>query len=969
MPASQEDAKRAILTLTRNLLRVGSSENDTGFTTQQIREKLQLAISYSAEQYQPADVEEILSELVKVYSRTVGRSSSISNNKNHEDWLVTNRKNNWRYWARYSEYLESNGLPHEAVRALGISTDEILGQIEDPKREGIWDRRGLVVGHVQSGKTSNYTGLICKAADAGYKIIIVLAGLHNNLRSQTQIRLDEGFLGYNTTGGRETIGAGHHDSDLFIRPNAGTNRSEVGDFNRAQARNFLVNPEALPWLFVVKKNKSVLENLHGWVKTLNANSQDKMVTHLPLLIIDDECDQGSVDINEQDFDEFGTADPEHNPTTINGLIRSILHSFSRKAYVGYTATPFANVFIHKSSDNELNGPDLFPSAFITSLGAPSNYIGPRRVFRDSADIKDQALIRPLEPVGNASYTDLENWLPSNHKNGHHPFYQGKDELPPSMQEAIRSFIFACAVRHLRGQEEEHSSMLIHVTRYTSVQDIITTQVSQYQQSLKNRFTTKIDLAETEQLMRDDYLNRFKPGMESIRSTITDAVSMTEFTWGEMLEVIPTVLSDIQIRQINGTAGDALDYEKYSNTGLKVIAIGGDKLSRGLTLEGLCTSYFARTTKMYDTLMQMGRWFGYRDGYLDTCRLYLEPELISWYGHITEAAEELRQDLDLMVASGGTPNDFGLRVRSHSSLIVTSLAKSNHAQKIRVSFAGNLLQTVVFHNELQHIQSNYNAGEVLLDSLHNGMDLNEQHYSAPNTTWSGRLWRGVPSVHIVQFLRSYKTHDSSHRVNSEYIAHFIESMARESIKRQAEYDNWTVALVGRSNSETSTQIHYAGNSVVCLKRSHNNPYDSDRYSIKTLISPRDEAIDLTESQWKAALECTIKAWKPDVEKQDGQTPPSVPSGPAIRKILGEGWKDVQPDRNRGLLILYLLDQQHAATINPESDKPVLAWAISLPNSDRGSAITDDTYMVNTVELETHGGSSSRDEPPGDKQHAA
>ena len=268
------------------------------------------------------------------------------------------------------------------------STDQILGLLEDPTRNGFWDRRGLVVGHVQSGKTGNYTGLICKAADAGYKIIIVLAGMHNNLRSQTQMRLDEGFLGYETSPSGDKlniIGVGQVDGDPAIRPNYATNRSENGDFNAKVAKHLGITPEQRPWLFVVKKNKSVLHRLYKWIQDHAANTSDsvtgrKLVTNLPLLVIDDEADHASVDTGEQVVTEDGKPDSEHQPTAINSLIRKILHSFSRKAYVGYTATPFANIFIHERGETTEEGPDLFPSSFIINLGAPSNYIGPARVF-------------------------------------------------------------------------------------------------------------------------------------------------------------------------------------------------------------------------------------------------------------------------------------------------------------------------------------------------------------------------------------------------------------------------------------------------------------------------------------------------------------------------------------------------------------------------------------------------------------
>jgi hypothetical protein len=266
------------------------------------------------------------------------------------------------------------------------------------------------------------------------------------------------------------------DKDVSVRPNAATNRSEKGDFNTAVAAKMNISPEQRPWLFVVKKNKTVLERLLHWIRNRVANHVDpetgrKLVTNLPLLVIDDESDHGSVDTGEDVVDENGNPDLEHQPKTINRLIRSILHHFSRKAYVGYTATPFANIFIHDRGETQEHGPDLFPAAFITNLAAPSNYVGPGRVFGSASSTPEELpLVRPL------TEEEFQPWMPSKtttspeikpHKNGHRPRWKGEDRVPDSLAEAIRSFIYACAVRKLRGQGNKHSSMLIHVTRYTS----------------------------------------------------------------------------------------------------------------------------------------------------------------------------------------------------------------------------------------------------------------------------------------------------------------------------------------------------------------------------------------------------------------------------------------------------------------------------------------------------------------------
>ena len=213
------------------------------------------------------DPSRLVADLETDFSIWIGRETTLTDNQDHVAWLTAERKQGWAYWPRFRLYLEEI-WPEASIQALEDTTDRILGLLEDPRREGAWDRRGLVVGHVQSGKTANYTGLICKAADAGYSVIIVLSGLHNNLRSQTQLRMDEGFLGYDSlsmqSGGHITsVGVGQFNPS--IRPDTVTNRSDSGDFNRRVANNFGINPGRL-LLFVVKKNARVLQNLLDWVK-------------------------------------------------------------------------------------------------------------------------------------------------------------------------------------------------------------------------------------------------------------------------------------------------------------------------------------------------------------------------------------------------------------------------------------------------------------------------------------------------------------------------------------------------------------------------------------------------------------------------------------------------------------------------------------------------------------------------------
>ena len=394
-------------------------DDKAGITPTLIEEKISAVLAMNRRWAEGLDRAAVADELIRRFSIWIGQDTTLENNDDHEKWLVAERKRDWRYWQRYREWLERR-LSHKAVDALDATTDRILGMLEDPGREGRWSRRGLVVGHVQSGKTSNYTALIGKAADAGYKIIIVLAGLHNNLRAQTQMRLDEGFLGFETKpipDDLKIIGVGEIDGDPAIRPNFATNRTENGDFNSAVARNLGISPEQRPWLFVVKKNKKVLERLLTWIRNHVANVHDaerggRIVTHLPVLIVDDEADHASVDTGEQAFDGDGNPDPEHEPKAINRLIRQILHSFSRSAYVGYTATPFANIFIHEGGSTREEGPDLFPSAFIVNLAAPASanevLLGVRPehlVMQDSAPWRGKVSV--VEPTGPDTYVVVD----------------------------------------------------------------------------------------------------------------------------------------------------------------------------------------------------------------------------------------------------------------------------------------------------------------------------------------------------------------------------------------------------------------------------------------------------------------------------------------------------------------------------------------------------------------------------------
>ncbi|KVC24223.1 endonuclease [Burkholderia diffusa] len=930
---------------------VKAEKDKSKVTAAYIAEKVARAAEmFETDATSTVDQQLAVATLIQRFSHWIGKATTLKDDAGHIHWLNAARKKDWHYWRRYRDYLEAK-LSDKVVDGLDDATDNILALLEDPHRTDAWDRRGLVVGHVQSGKTSNYSGLICKAADAGYKIIIVLAGTHNNLRSQTQMRLEEGFLGYETTVDRDPglpIGVAEFGEDL--KTNSATTRADNGDFNKAIAKHFHgISPEERPWLFVVKKQKTVLTALLNWIQSrvFDATKDGrKVVTKLPLLMIDDEADNASVDTGEQLFDEDGVPDEEHQPKTINSLIRQILHAFTRKAYVGYTATPFANIFIHHKGTTTKEGPDLFPRSFIINLAAPSNYVGPARLFgRMTKDGRKGELPLSRAILDHYDPETDSGWMPPKHKKTYVPVYNGQEMAPPSLRKAICTFVLACAVRELRGQGAAHSSMLIHVTRFVAVQDHVRLQVEDAVRSMRQKICRGIEADSLLTQMKELWELDFVPTSAKVSELSPDEDRPAALpTWDEVQTALPDVLEDIEVRSINGTAKDALDYATPGST-LKVIAIGGDKLARGLTLEGLCVSYFVRTTKMYDTLMQMGRWFGYRPGYLDLCRLYTSPDLVRWFGHIADASEELREEFDFMASANLTPEDYGLKVISHEVLTVTSPLKMRNAHTLSLTYSGTRPQTILFHRDARTQETNLSATSDLIASLGQPMVHGQRFERNGNAdSWPrSRLWTDVDVSKVLAFLGAYATHPNATSAKAPVLAEFIRKM-----NEIGHLDLWSVALLAEGSDESNPYEFTEGIRIESFPMrtpdDHESPdqRDSASFAIGVLTDPADEGIDLDDDAWREALEITHAAWKPDPAR-GRVTMPSVPSGKGMRMARGKIGGAV----DRGLLLLYPLAPyagKPKSQIVPGWDKPIMAFAIAFPASDSGISVE---YEVNVL----------------------
>ncbi len=863
---------------------------------------------------QDADAEELARLIEEKYGISMGLGA-IVDAEDFRPWLHDARINGEIkdfYWGRYRRLLGLKGLPKSVIDGTDEVTDRVLDRLGNPNNLSPWSRRGMVVGHVQSGKTANYTGLICKAADAGYRLIVVIAGIHNNLRNQTQARIDEGFIGRDT--GRlahanraqrqKIIGVGQFDQREF--PVSLTNT--LRDFNKATATTFTAQLGQInvPVVLVIKKNSSTLKNLLEWLKEHSVHQSTQMVSQ-PMLLIDDEADNASIN----------TAYQRDEVTRINSQIRELLSLFHRSCYVGYTATPFANIFIDPDTDDEALKQDLFPRDFIIGLDAPSNYFGAQKIFLDARDQH----IRLID--------DNEDVLPMKHKIDH-----PVDVLPGSLVEAVRAFIVARAIRNARGQQAGHASMLVNASRFTDVQGRLRSGIADLVARIRD--AVAVDAGKGSAALRN-------PEIAALHETWQREFSEANGAdWPSVQARLHEVLVAARVVEVNASKrAQALDYDHAGEHGITVIAVGGFSLSRGLTLEGLTVSYFLRNSMMYDTLMQMGRWFGYRPGYEDLCRVWMPADGVGWYAHIHEAMDDLQTQLKRMELAKATPAQFGLAVRSHpEALIVTARNKMGTGKElpVKVGLAENLIETTRIVLDRAQLDANLRAGEELVAAAATaGISLAERP--------RGYRLSGVGVKLIMDFLRGYRTEPGLRPVNPltdpKLISDYIDA------RSESELAEWEVFIAG-STRKDMRPLSFAGLDIVPYELSVDPELAKGGVlafsgASRRIGSAEDESEGLTETQIAEARE----AFR--LSRADQKLPKTV--NPRIyRQVPGR----------RPLLILRLVKPKLDEPLTPEG---VLAWGLSFPSSRIGGGTVE--YVVNTIRMrEMFGQEEIEEEALGD-----
>ncbi len=667
----------------------------------------------------------------------------------------------WDYWEAYEEYLRCQNIPRKSIIETSQEIDDILDLSGDPKNNfDSWQKRGLVMGNVQSGKTLNFTGLINKAVDVGYKFIILIGSINdNNLRMQTQTRVDEGFTGFDTSvlPRQPKIGVGEIRKKKTVLPF--TTRALDGDFKKSfatkQAHGSHHIKDEIPLIFVVKKNTSVLNNIYEWFKGHhNLDPENKVKMDDPLLFIDDEADWASPN----------TKSDESNPTKINEKIRLILSLFNKSTYIAYTATPFANIFIDHQTTDDLLGDDLFPKDFMTKLHLSDAYKGQDFYFpRDNGEDNP----RDFDPIVEIPSEEVDTYRPPTRKvDKYDPNRFRIEVLTDSLKEAIRCFIINNSIRAMRGDESEHNTMLVNVTHRVLLMNDLSDCVSEYLVDIQNGIRLSVGLSDQARMQN--------PHMRDLSDTYHKHYShLKNENFDKVLDKINECAQKIEVRAINSARlGMSLDYDRYEN-GLSVIAVGGNKLSRGLTLEGLSISYFDRTSKGSDTLTQMCRWFGYRPNYSDICKVYMSEDYRSYYTYISLIIDELYQEFSLMKVQGRTPREFGIKVREHpENIAITAKNKMRKAASttVQVGLWGRETRHSMFKNDEKTNHKNFIIADDFLTTL---FSKNNYRESDINKDY---VFHDVEYEIILKFLRDIDIVPYS-QIPIETIIDFVDDMKK------------------------------------------------------------------------------------------------------------------------------------------------------------------------------------------------
>ena len=957
--------------------------------------------------------------------------SLIAKRGDHIDWLTEEKKiwKNANSTNSQFAYYKSKAAIHlgSGFDEMDNSTDQILSLLEDPNRSKKWATKGMVVGDVQSGKTSHYNGLITKAIDSGYKLIIVMSGIYNSLRAQTQKRIMENTIHSGDPGECNKIFFATDTPKYYFKDGIRKVDKE-NDFNTAIASGISITNKD-PLVMVIKKHVSILSNILIWLNKQGLEHQEEewkwnkdkwknekirdllpkhpLLCNQPMLLIDDECDSASIDISKRQTkgpqDQMSEEDQklfmETDPSKTNQLIRRILKCFKRNAYVGYTATPLANIMINYSSQKDDEGGDLFPNDFIKLLARREDYISPDKVFgiaeknydpdeevvslsedidgeetpqvkwiydyRD--DFDDPIFIREDGSIDNkerdkkyreeAKDKDVKGWAPLYHLNGHQCLYKEDDTIPQSLKNSLKNFLINIAIRDIRKNKIIHNSMLIHVSRFTRVQQTVAAQIKKYIGDIKQSVLYGQDPKIRENIKKEFetiWNNDVKKNFDTKKYPDSEKIKF-ELVWNKVLETITSEGNPLDIVQINSPSQDVLNYDEHKK-GWNVIVVGGAAVSRGITLEGLSISYFTRLAKIptLDTLVQMGRWFGYRKGYEDLYRIYVPKILHILFRQFSFTMEKAREKFSDLSEQGRRPADYAFEIPSFTgwNLIAKDKAKDMSTLREPYTYFTATSRTPVMYFKDERRVENINLTENLIESLSSNFEteieinkrLEKEKIFAPipfddfkidnnlpideirkKIFDKGKdpikfrkayLWKDVDVNQIVKYLANYKV-PQQNGWTSKLIA--LQIKALKEFKR---LDSWNLALFSVKTGPKYSNIKFKKNKIdISIQQRSLKPiFNKDYLSIGTLSDPSAEFVDMSGEEYNEGIESWLNLYK--------KTNKCVIKRRKINFLPADFKQKIRQKRKSGLLVIYPWSNEFKENLDPKKDI-YMGWQVIIP----------------------------------------
>lgn len=711
----------------------------------------------------------------------------------HENWFLITTMKDGRYWHRFEKLMKFEGWDEERLEINKKQTLDIINCLSDPVKTANSEesrcKKGLVYGNVQSGKTAHIASLISMYASAGCRMFIVLSGVTNNLRLQTQNRLRHD-LGIDKTGGYDLL----------------TSENDLIGKSLQQIQGKWQNDICVIGIF--KKNPAALNRLIAYLQNVNDKN---FWNEKQILIIDDECDQYS--INVKDMSKLKAIDEEtgdeFDRSTINKLIIKMMRIFDKYAYVGFTATPFATILNEAPGENS-----LYPSDFIYPLAVSDKYYGAKKIFGNIND----------EPNNPTPILDVLNMVDKDELN---PKTADYSKLPISLRKALLYFIVATAVKYKRGINK-HSSFLINIdmkiVTHLDVQKI----VNQFIYDLK--LNVKPFLVEMAEIWEEEkYKNRF----EIIKKLFNYEKDAERYYSTPLIEdiikEIDIVLEKIEVIVDNSAIPKAARL-KYDNEEEKTdvfVVIGGNTLSRGLTLEGLLVSYFYRTSALYDTLLQMGRWFGYRIYHEDLARIWTTCEIAEKFSMLAQVEDELRDEF-CQYGFGITPNDIAPRIRTFPSLQITRKLAMQGARVNLINFCGYRPQTLFFpRQETVWLKHNIDITKKFLNSLNKKPFLKNGFY----------IYENIKIGSVRKYILEMNIDVRNASFQKEPILKFLDKAGETDFLQK-----WNVAVAGNKKGvvfdiSDNLSINLLERSRIDLKSSID-----DKIYLKSITAPEDMLVD-------------------------------------------------------------------------------------------------------------------------------